>query len=119
MTVSYLDNSATTPICPAAKQKMTEVMEIFGNPSSLHSLGMEAEKTVTEARDKIFTALGAKKTGKIKPQMLVFTSSGTEANNLALIGAATAKERQKGGKDGSERGAMFHKGLQNLCISGS
>lgn len=61
MTVSYLDNSATTPICPAAKQKMTEVMEIFGNPSSLHSLGMEAEKTVTEARDKIFTALGAKK----------------------------------------------------------
>jgi len=70
----------------------------FGNPSSLHTLGMEAEKEVNEARDKIFTALGAKKAGKVKPQMLVFTASGTEANNLALIGAATAKERQKGGK---------------------
>ena len=98
MGISYLDNSATTPICPAAKQKMTEALENFGNPSSLHSLGMDAEKTVSEARDKIFTALGAKKAGKVKPQMLVFTSSGTEANNLALIGAATAKERQKGGK---------------------
>ena len=98
MTVSYLDNSATTPICSAAKEKMTEVMENFGNPSSLHNLGMDAEKAVTEARDKIFTALGAKKAGKVKPQMLVFTASGTEANNLALIGAATAKERYKGGK---------------------
>lgn len=98
MEISYLDNSATTPLCPAAKQKMTEALENFGNPSSLHSLGMEAEKAVSEARDKIFTALGAKKAGKVKPQMLVFTSSGTEANNLALIGAATAKERQRGGK---------------------
>lgn len=98
MAISYLDNSATTPICPAAKQKMTEVMDNFGNPSSLHSLGMEGEKAVSEARDKIFTALGAKKAGKVKPQMLVFTSSGTEANNLALIGTATAKERRKGGK---------------------
>ena len=70
MTVSYLDNSATTPICPAAKQKMTEALEAFGNPSSLHTLGMEGEKIVSEARDKIFTALGAKKAGKVKPQML-------------------------------------------------
>ena len=99
MTLSYLDNSATTPICPAAAEKMKAVMEtVFGNPSSLHTLGMEAEKTVSEARDKIFTAMGAKKAGKVKPQMLVFTASGTEANNLALIGAATAKERRKGGK---------------------
>jgi cysteine desulfurase len=98
MTLSYLDNSATTPLCPAAKQKMAEAMEVFGNPSSLHSLGMEGEKLVSEARDRVFTALGAKKAGKVKPQMLVFTSSGTEANNLALIGAATAKERQRGGK---------------------
>ena len=99
MTLSYLDNSATTPLCPAAAEKMKAVMEqTFGNPSSLHTLGMEAEKAVSEARDKIFTALGAKKAGKVKPQMLVFTASGTEANNLALIGAATAKERRRGGK---------------------
>ncbi|MBQ9745500.1 MAG: cysteine desulfurase, partial [Clostridia bacterium] len=99
MTLSYLDNSATTPLCPAAAEKMKAVMETtFGNPSSLHTLGMEAEKTVSEARDRIFTAMGAKKAGKVKPQMLVFTASGTEANNLALIGAATAKPRRKGGK---------------------
>ncbi len=99
MALSYLDNSATTPICPAAIEKMKAVMEgAFGNPSSLHLLGMEAEKTVSEAREHIFAAMGAKKYGKTKPQMLVFTASGTEANNLALIGAATAKERKKGGK---------------------
>lgn len=99
MVLSYLDNSATTPVCPAAAEKMKSVIDnTFGNPSSLHSLGMEAEKVISEARDKIFTAIGAKKIGKVKPQMLIFTSSGTEANNLALIGAATAKERRKGGK---------------------
>ena len=99
MILSYLDNSATTPLCPAATEKMRSVMEnTFGNPSSLHSLGMEAEKTISEAREKIFTALGAKKLGKVKPAMLIFTSSGTEANNLALIGTATAKERRRGGK---------------------
>lgn len=99
MDFSYLDNSATTPVCDVAYQKMKDVLEnTFGNPSSLHTLGMEAEKAVNEAREKIFTAIGAKKYGKTKPQMLVFTASGTEANNLALIGTATAKERRKGGK---------------------
>ena len=99
MVLSYLDNSATTPVCPAAAEKMKSVIDsTFVNPYSLHSLGMEAVKVLSEARDKIFTAIGAKKLGKVKPQMLIFTSSGTEANNLALIGAATAKERRKGGK---------------------
>lgn len=99
MNFSYLDNSATTPVCRAAYEKMQSVLEsTFGNPSSLHKLGMEAEKTINEARERIFTAIGAKKYGKVKPQMLVFTSSGTEANNLALIGTATAKERRRGGK---------------------
>ena len=99
MNFSYLDNSATTPVCRAAYEKMQNVLEnSFGNPSSLHKLGMEAEKILSEAREKLFTALGAKKYGKTKPQMLIFTSSGTEANNLALIGTATAKERRKGGK---------------------
>ncbi len=99
MALSYLDNSATTPICPAAAEKMKTVMDgTFGNPSSLHLLGMEAEKIVSEARERIFASMGAKKYGKTKPQMLIFTASGTEANNLALIGASTAKERKKGGK---------------------
>lgn len=99
MEFSYLDNSATTPVCSCAYKKMVEVLENnFGNPSSLHTLGMEAEKVVSEARERIFASIGAKKYGKTKPQMLIFTASGTEANNLALIGTATAKDRRKGGK---------------------
>lgn len=95
----YLDNSATTPLCDEAAEKMEYVAKnIYGNPSSLHTLGMNAEKEIEEARKNIFSAMGASKYGKVKPQMLVFTSSGTEANNLALIGAATAKERRRGGK---------------------
>lgn len=95
----YLDNSATTPLCGEAAEKMEYVAKnIYGNPSSLHTLGMNAEKEIEEARKNIFSAMGASKYGKVKPQMLVFTSSGTEANNLALIGAATAKERRRGGK---------------------
>lgn len=95
----YLDNSATTPLCDEAAKKMEYVAKnIYGNPSSLHTLGMNAEKELEEARKNIFSAMGASKYGKVKPQMLVFTSSGTEANNIALIGAATAKERRRGGK---------------------
>lgn len=95
----YLDNSATTPLCDEAAEKMEYVAKnIYGNPSSLHTLGMNAEKEIEEARKNIFSAMGASKYGKVKPQMLIFTSSGTEANNLALKGAATAKERKRGGK---------------------
>ena len=95
----YLDNSATTPLCDEAAEKMEYVAKnIYGNPSSLHTLGMNAEKEIEEARKNIFSAMGASKYGKVKPQMLVFTSSGTEANNLTLTGAATAKERRRGGK---------------------
>lgn len=95
----YLDNSATTPLCDEAAEKMEYAAKnIYGNPSSLHTLGMNAEKEIEEARKNIFSAMGASKYGKVKPQMLIFTSSGTEANNLALKGAATAKERKRGGK---------------------
>lgn len=100
MTEHYLDNSATTPLCAAAYEKMESVMRhVYGNPSSLHTLGLEAEKIVTEARSKILTALCPTKSGlRTKPENLLFTASGTEANNLALIGAATAKSRNRGKK---------------------
>ena len=96
----YLDNSATTPLCREAIEKMTEVMaSTYGNPSSLHKMGLLAEKTVTEAKDKILAALCPPKTGlRPKRDQLIFTASGTEANNLALIGIMTAKARNKGKK---------------------
>ena len=86
----YLDNSATTAPSIAAITKINEVMEIYGNPSSLHSMGQNAEKIVREARESILMALGV----RAREGELVFTSCGTEANALALIGSAHAKERR-------------------------
>lgn len=84
----YLDNSATTVVSSAAAQKALEIMtENFGNPSSLHTLGINAEHELEAARDKVARAIGAD-SGEI-----TFTSGGTEANNLALFGAAEAKRR--------------------------
>ncbi len=100
MTEFYLDNSATTPLSAAAKAKMLDVMEnAYGNPSSLHSLGLRAEKVMTEARIQILAALCPSRSGvRPKAENLIFTGSGTEANNMALIGGATAKPRNKGKK---------------------
>lgn len=100
MTCHYLDNSATTPLSSAAKDAMKDVMEhIYGNPSSLHTLGLQAEKVVSAARESVLAALCPSKSGIYpKKEQLIFTASGTEANNLALTGTATAKARNKGKK---------------------
>lgn len=90
----YLDNSATTELSSGVKQKMCEAMELYGNPSSLHSLGLSAEKVVSEARSSIATALGVRTP---KPGQIVFTSCGTEANNMAINGSVYSKSR-RGGK---------------------
>lgn len=88
----YLDNSATTPLSPAAKEKIREVIEIYGNPSSLHSAGQEAEKLIEAARAEILMGLGIRP--RQKDGELVFTSCGTEASSLALLGTAYAKSRR-------------------------
>ena len=87
----YFDNSATTPICEEAKNVMIEAMEHYGNPSSLHSKGFESSKIIAEARNKILTSLFVRNG---KQENLIFTSSGTEADNLALLGVAYAKTRR-------------------------
>ena len=87
----YLDNSATTPICEEAKIKMSEAMECYGNPSSLHSKGFESSKMIADARNKILTSLFVRNG---KAENLVFTAGGTEADNLALLGVAYAKTRR-------------------------
>ena len=86
----YLDNSATTSLSVAARQKIAEVCEIYGNPSSLHSMGQSAEKILREARENILSALGV----RAREGELVFTSCGTEASALAILGSAHAKERR-------------------------
>ncbi len=84
----YLDNSATTRVSKNAAEKAYEIMtEIYGNPSSLHLMGMNAEKELELARKRVSSALGAAN------EELFFTSGGTEANNTAMFGAAYAKRR--------------------------
>ncbi|MBQ7010962.1 MAG: cysteine desulfurase [Clostridia bacterium] len=84
----YFDNSATTPLSPMAKEAAVRVMDIYGNPSSLHSAGLAAEKELTAARNNVLAALGSDKT----KGRLIFCGSGSEANNLAILGAARAKK---------------------------
>lgn len=89
MQMAYFDNSATTKVCQEAAKKALYLMtEEFGNPSSVHSLGLEAEKEKETARKII-----AKKLGCTSSE-IVFTSCGSEANNLALLGGALAKRRE-------------------------
>ena len=88
---AYLDNSATTPVCPAATAAAVRVMnECWGNPSSLHAIGDAALGELNAARRKIARLIGA------SPETLVFTSGGTEANNLALFGGVEAYTRSVG-----------------------
>ncbi len=89
----YLDNSATTKISPAALRAYCDAAEgCFGNPSSLHKMGVDAERIIEGARTDILASLYTK-SGDI-----IFTASGSEANNLAIFGRAEAKARFKGGK---------------------
>ncbi len=88
----YLDNSATTKISQEALEKYIEVASSeVGNPSSLHTLGVAAEKIIKDAKSTLLSALS------VRDYKVVFTASGTEANNLAIIGRALSKERYKRG----------------------
>ena len=83
---TYLDNAATTPVRPEVLEAMLPYLgkEAFGNPSSAHRFGRAARAGVEEAKRAVAEALGA------EPNQVVFTSGGTEADNLAIIGAALA-----------------------------
>ncbi len=86
----YLDHAATTPLHPEVSSLMCEFMaETFGNPSSLHSFGREARKWMEEARQKVAELIGA------ASEEIIFTSGGTEADNLAILGVAWSR-REKG-----------------------
>lgn len=84
----YLDNSATTPLHPAVREAMIAAMDTFGNPSSLHSAGLDAEKLIRLSREKIYRALSIKNPDGYR---VIFTSSGSEANNQMLFGVINAK----------------------------
>ncbi len=84
----YLDNSATTRVFDEVQQLMIETMNAqYGNPSSLHTKGVEAEQYVRQAKTRIA------KTLRVQEKEIVFTSGGTESNNMAVIGGALANRR--------------------------
>ncbi|MGN9762863.1 cysteine desulfurase family protein [Streptomyces sp. SD31] len=78
--MAYLDHAATTPMLPEAAEALTAQLSVTGNASSLHASGRRARRTVEEARETLAEALGA------RPSEVVFTSGGTEADNLAIKG---------------------------------
>ncbi|HEY77960.1 MAG TPA: cysteine desulfurase NifS [Dehalococcoidia bacterium] len=83
----YLDYAATTPTDPEVVQAMVPYFtEVFGNPSSIHHCGQEAKEAIEEARAKVARLIGA------QDEEIIFTSGGTEADNLALTGVAVARE---------------------------
>src|SRR5437870_5115921 len=87
----YLDHAATTPV----REEVFEAMKPyygprFGNPSSMHRWGREARTALDEARERVARCLGA------QPDEICFTSGGTEADNIAVLGAWRAQHRKKG-----------------------
>ena len=84
----YLDNCATTKVCIDAANACMKVMtEQYGNPSSLHKKGVEAENIVTAARKTAASILNC------DPDCIIFTSGATESNNLAILGGVSARKR--------------------------
>ena len=90
---TYLDNSATTKSYDQVTEAVSRAMsQTFGNPSSLHRMGMAAEKLVKEARERVAQSIGA------LPEEIFFTSGGTEGDNAAIFGAVNAR-RHGGNKN--------------------
>ena len=83
--MTYLDHAATTPVLPEVIAAMSQAMTLTGNASSLHTSGRAARRRVEESRERIADALGA------RPSEIVFTSGGTESNNLAVTGMFRAR----------------------------
>ncbi len=83
----YLDHAATTPVLTTVVDAVAEQMRVVGNPSSLHTAGRAARRVVEESRERLATVLGA------RPSEVVFTSGGTEADNLAVHGTWAARRQ--------------------------
>jgi cysteine desulfurase len=84
----YLDYGASAPIDPQAKRAVLKYMDLYGNASSIHSSGVEAKKVVENSRKSISKILNA------RPDEIVFTGSGTESDNLAILGTARANHKK-------------------------
>ncbi|OWU65900.1 MAG: cysteine desulfurase NifS [Armatimonadetes bacterium Cent15-Ar3] len=100
----YLDHAATSPLCAEAREAMNSAMDWFGNPSSLHTAGRQSKNLIDIAREYVTGAMGCG-----FPE-LVFTSGGTEAANLALVGLALANE--------TSRRKIVLSAIEHHCVHG-
>nr|MBP7416666.1 cysteine desulfurase [Pyrinomonadaceae bacterium] len=109
----YLDNSATTPIDPAVVEAMLPyLMAKFGNASSIHFYGQEAKAALDKARHQVAALINA------RPNEIVFTSGGTEANNLAIRGLIEARQTRDGDIAATPHiitSAIEHSAVLNVC----
>jgi len=103
----YFDNAATTPVCEEAKRAMSKVIDnVYGNPSGAYGLGIKAKRTINIARAEIASALDCYE------KEIIFTSGGTESDNMAIIGGALFA-REKGRHIVTT--AIEHHGVLNSC----
>lgn len=103
----YLDHAATTPLAPEVLEEMTEIWQgPGGNPSSVHAYGRTAKQQLGRARDRIASLL------RCSPQELIFTSGGTESDNMALLG--TAWPQRKRGRDHIITTAIEHHAVLHM-----
>nr|WP_238378061.1 cysteine desulfurase family protein [Acidothermus cellulolyticus] len=108
--VVYLDHAATTPMFPEAIDAMHELLSVVGNPSSLHAAGRRARRVVEEARETIARALGA------RPGDVIFTSGGTEADNLAVKGIFWARRAEDDRRRRILIGATEHHAVLDCAV---
>lgn len=105
----YLDHAATTDVLPAAIDAMVEQMRVGGNPSSLHALGRDARATVEYARERIARAIGA------DPAEVIFTSGGTEADNLAVKGIYWKRREEDPQRTRILVSSIEHHAVEDTC----
>src|SRR4051812_17094296 len=106
----YLDNAATTRVAPEVASAMARCFEVsFGNPSSAHRLGIEADRLVKSARETVASVLHA------EPDEILFVSGGTEADGLAVLGGARRVRRPS---NGSPRHVVIS-ALEHPAVAGS
>ncbi|QGG46712.1 cysteine desulfurase NifS [Heliorestis convoluta] len=105
----YMDHGATTPVHPEVVEAMVKAMQAnFGNPSSVHAFGRAAKALLEEARVSVAALMGA------SPEQIIFTSGGTEADNIAIFGAARGM-RQKGKGNHIITSAVEHHAVLDAC----
>lgn len=108
----YLDHNATTPLHPEVAEAMARCFAAgYANPASQHQPGQRARRVLEDARGAVAEILGAE-LGGLQPDRLVFTSGGTEANNLALLGIAQAR-------GGPEPGHVVISAIEHSCVIGA